>query len=274
MYTAAFDHLGLRRDFGPEVDQLDQYVLIKRLESLKASEVRPLIAKAKKQWNLGKAVREKDLRISLRMYLALKQLAKEHRWDAVNVKCQYELSKDYGYTPCVPLSLLGNDLPCSCEGDIPLITTQLLIYYLTGKITSYCDIHTVDENELLMGACGFAPFGLGTGRPKVDRTVTLYQGLANCTQYKEGRITIARLSYTRERKMQLHVATGQAQAPRDFREVGCLPYPGMDMVLDGDTEDFAQHIMSQHYAVVYGDITQDLEEFCNLVPVEIIRVKS
>lgn len=270
MYTAAFDHLALRRDLGPEVDQLDQYILIKRIESVKKTDIEPLIAKVRKQWEFGKGVRKKDIEVTLKMYLALKGLVAERQWSAVTVKCQYELSKDYGYTPCVPLSLLGNEMTCSCEGDIPLISTQLILHYLTGGITSYCDIHTVEEDRLLMGACGFAPFGLCAGKPRVDRTTVLYEGLANCTVYREGQVTIARLGYTRERTVRMHIAVGQAETPRAFREVGCLPYPSMEMILPCCGDEFAQRMMSQHYAVVYGDLRQELEQLCRLLPIEMV----
>jgi len=273
MYTAAFDHLALLRDFGPEVDQIDQYVLIKRLEAVKPAQVRPLIAKAKKEWTIGKAVREQDLEISLRMYLALKQMAKEREWTALTVKCQYELSKEYGYTPCVPLSMLGNEMPCSCEGDIPLIAAQVAIHHLTDAIVSYGDIHTVEPDGVIMGACGFAPFAMGRGKPKVDRTTILYEGLANCTIYKEGHVTFARMGYTPDRKLKMHVAHGRAHRPRKFQEIGCLPYPGMEVEMKGLGDQFAQGMLSQHYAIVYGDVRAELRELLRLSGIEGVFVE-
>ena len=122
--------------------------------------------------------------------------------------------------------------------------------------------------RLLMGACGFAPFGLGMGKAKVGRTTTLYEGLANCTIYKEGQITMARLAYSKDRKLRMHVALGQAGRPRPFREIGCLTYPGMEVILDGSGDDFGQRLMSQHYAIIYGDARKELKEFLKLASVE------
>jgi len=273
MYTAAFDHLGLLRDFGPEVDQIDQYILVKRLEAVTTKQVGPLIARAKKQWDISEAVRPRDLEITLKMYYALKQLAQERDWNCLTVKCQYELSKDFGHTPCVPLSMLGNELPCSCEGDIPLISAQLAMHHITGQIVSYGDIHTVEPDGLIMGACGFAPFKLGEGRPKVDRTTTLYEGLCNCTIYKEGEVTIARMGYRPDRKLKMHVAFGRTHRPRKFQEVGCLPYPGMELELPGLGDQFAQGMMSQHYAIVYGDCRAELRELLQLCDIEGVFVE-
>lgn len=270
MYTAYFDHLPLKEKLGPEVEHLDQYVLIKRMQEMQDDDVKESFGKAKKEWEIGEKVTDQDTITTLKMYHALKSIAEESNWSAVTVKCQYELSKILKQTPCVPLSMLGNELTSSCEGDIPLIVTQLILHYLSGKITSYGDIHTIGEDTILVGACGYAPFELGEGKPKVDKTEVLYEGLANCTLYKEGRITLARLGYKRDRDFKLHIVTGEARKPRPFREVGCLPYPAMEVTLDGKTEEFAQNIMSQHYAIIYGDYKEELLEiakFLSITPV-------
>jgi L-fucose isomerase-like protein len=273
MYSAAFDHLGLVRDWGPEVDQLDQYILIKRIGEMSDKEVAPLVAKARKQWKMTKMVRNKDLLITLKMYKVMRQLATERQWDCLSVKCQYELSKEFGYTPCVPLSMLGNEIPCSCEADIPLIAAQIGMRHLTDKIVAYGDIHTVEDDSLIMGACGFAPFDLGEGKPKVDRTTQLYEGLANCTVYKEGQITIARMGYRPDRKLKMHVMTGMAHTPRKFQEINCLPYPGMELSIPGLGKEFGQGMLSQHYAIVYGDIREELRELLRISDIEGVFVE-
>jgi len=201
----------------------------------------------------------------------LKKLAEERKWDALTVKCQYELSRYFKLAPCVPLSILGDELPCSCEGDIPLIVTQLMMYYLTGLTTSYGDIHLITDKYLLVGACGFAPFSLAADKPKVGRHTALYEGLLNMSKYKSGVVTLARLAYRKDRGYKMHIATGKAMPPEEFYEVGCPSYPSMKVVLDGDTEHFGQNMMSQHYAIVYKDISEELTELCKLLGIKIIK---
>ena len=270
MYTAYFDHLSLKRDIGPEIEQLDQYVLIKKLEEMEDAKVKDDVVKAHKDWEVADAVKDSDLCTTFKMYKTLKGLAEEYDWSALTVKCQYELSKFYKNVPCVPLSMLGNELTCSCEADVPLITTQLIMNYLSGGETvTYCDIHDITENSLICAACGFAPFGMGEGKPKVDKTETIYEGVANCTIYREGRVTAARLSYKRERgQYKMHILGGKAHHARPFREVGCLTYPSMEIDLDGSTDVFGQQMMSQHYAIMYGDYRKELTEFCKLLDIE------
>ena len=262
MYTACFDHLPLREKLGVEVQHLDQYVVVKKVEEMGDDQVEELVKRAKAEWEIGPGVTDKDLTVSLKMYRALKDLVEEFSWSALQIKCQYELSKIYGYVPCIPISMLGNEVPCSCEGDIPLIVTQLMLHYLTGQIVSYGDIHTVEEDRILLGACGYAPFGLCDGKPKVGKTEVLYEGVANCSLYREGRVTLARLGYRRDRSFKMHIVTGEAEKPRPFREVGCLPYPSMEVILDGSGDDVAQNLASQHYAIAYGDFRKELLELC------------
>ena len=272
MYTAAFDHLPLRQKLGPEIDHVGQYLIIKRIEEMEDERVKALVKDARAKWEIGSEVSERDLMVTLKMYVALKDLAKEFGWSALTVKCQYELSKYYKAVPCVPLSMLGDEIPCSCEGDIPLITTQLMMHYLTGAVVTYADVHTITEKGILFGACGFAPFSLCSGSPKVDKTTILYEGVANCTIYREGEVTLARLAYRKDRSFKMHIIKGTAQKPEPFHEVCCLSYPSMDITFDGSAEKFAQTMMSQHYALVYGNVYEKLLGLCELLEIEPITI--
>lgn len=269
MYTATFDHVKIKNEIGPEIDHLDQYMLIRKMNEVDDKEIEELIRKARKNWEITERVTDKDLGVAMRMYLAFKKIIKEYGWDAVTIKCQYELSRYFNFTPCVPLSMLGNEIAVSCEGDIPLIITQLIMHYLTGKPVTYADIHTIntDDNTVLMGACGFAPFELALNRPKVDKHTALYTGLLNSSKYRTGKVTWARLASDRN-GYKMHIGTGEAKIPPPLREVGCPQYPLMNIKLDGDAYHFGQHMMSQHYAVVFCDIKDQLVELCKLLEIK------
>ena len=271
MYTGTFDHTSLVAKIGPEIDHIDQYLIVYHYERISDSEARKVLDDLLKHIELGEGVMEDYLIKAAKVYLALKKLAEERKWDALTVKCQYELSRYFKLAPCVPLSILGDELPCSCEGDIPLIVTQLMMYYLTGLTTSYGDIHLITDKYLLVGACGFAPFSLAADKPKVGRHTALYEGLLNMSKYKSGVVTLARLAYRKDRGYKMHIATGKAMPPEEFYEVGCPSYPSMKVVLDGDTEHFGQNMMSQHYAIVYKDISEELTELCKLLGIKIIK---
>ncbi|HID17663.1 TPA: hypothetical protein EYP26_05155 [Candidatus Bathyarchaeota archaeon] len=269
MYTGTFDHISVRTKIGPEIEHLDQYLVVKKISEVDDKEVEKLVSKVRDLWEISDKVTDDDLKGCMRMYLALKSIVNEFNWDALTVKCQYELSRYFGLAPCVPLSMLGEEVTCSCEGDLPLLITQLMMHYITGEATTYGDVHNIDKKAILLGACGFAPFKLALGKPHVDKHTALYQGLLNTTSYKKGRVTLARLAPDGE-GYKMHIATGEAGPPEPFHEVGCPPYPSMRVILDGNAQHFGRHLMSQHYAIVYGDIKKELIEMCNLMNIKVI----
>lgn len=107
MYTGTISHVELREKIGPEIDHLDQYIIVKKMEEVGDEEVEKLIKNARENWEFFGEVPEKLLRISMKIYLSLKKISKENEWNALTVKCQYELSRVLGFAPCIPLSMLG-----------------------------------------------------------------------------------------------------------------------------------------------------------------------
>lgn len=270
MYTGTIDHVALRSRLGPEIEHLDQYVLVEEMGKVGEDEVEEVIQRIRGEWEFFGEVSESLLETSMRMYLALKRLVKRHGWSAITVKCQYELSRVFGFAPCVPLSMLGDEVTASCEGDIPLLVTQLILHYLTGEPTSYGDVHLIADDHLLLGACGFAPFSMASGKPRVGRHTALYEGLLNSAAYRPGKVTLARLGY-RGGEFLLHYGVGEAGPPEPFREVGCPPYPSMRVELYGDHAEFGKNMLSQHYAIVYGDVGEELRELCEILDIKPVR---
>lgn len=222
MYTGTIDHTRLRYQLGPELDHLDQYEVVASFEQVSDAEVDAWVPRSG-TWQIDAGVSSDDLRKVLRMAAAVRHIANERRWDALTIKCQYELSRTFGLAPCLPLSILGDELVCSCEGDVPLVSK-----------------HTA-----------------------------LYAGLLNSSPYRPGRVTLARLSASKGR-FKMHIATGEAELPPPFHEVGCPTYPFVNVAMDMDPHAFMQRIGSQHYAIAYGDVRQELATVCRLLDIEIV----
>ncbi len=167
MYTGTFDHTKLRALIGPEVVHFDQYTLIRRARSRALSEAEAAVSGPAASWELTGGLKAKALAPSWRVYEALRDLAAEARLDAVTVKCQYEMSRDWGLTPCLALSILGNSITSSCEGDVYLAVSQLILHHLSGGGTiAYGDIHTGRGHDVILGACDSPPYR----RPAANRS--------------------------------------------------------------------------------------------------------
>jgi L-fucose isomerase len=271
MYTGTLDHITLRKLFGPEIVHLDQYQLIKRAEKIEEGETASINEMIKSTVKLGENVRSEDIVLSSKLYRALQAIVEENELDAVTVKCQYEMSQMYNYTPCVALSLLGNELPASCEGDLLTILSELILHYLTYGIVTYVDIHEVLEDRVLVACCGFSPFSLSD---KKDCVICrwgweAFSGVLNASPLSRGKVTMARLSRDRG-GFKLHAAKGNSVEKSEWVEVGCPQFPGTDIVLDGNPGEFAKALVSNHYALVYADVTKELEHLCCMLNVRYI----
>ncbi len=272
MYTGTLDHITMKKKFGPEIVHLDQYQIIKKMEEIPQEEAHKINSSIKDIAEIPNAISENDLILSSKMYLAFKALIEENELDALSVKCQYELSQLFRHTPCVALSLLGNELTASCEGDLLTVLTQLILHYITGGIVSYVDIHGVSEGRVMAASCGFAPFGLSEkGRCRIDKWGwESFNGILNTSELKKGRVTIARASRS-PAGFKMHVAAGNSVQKSEWNEVGCPPFPGTDVVLYGDAEEFVKELVSNHYALVFDDVRGELEVLCGMLGVHYIN---
>ena len=271
MYTAWQDPLTLEKILGPNINQIDQYILIEKVEKIKDSDVSSeLINALRKKWVIDKDIGDDLLVQNTKFVMALIEIINKNYWDGFTIKCQYEFSTHYKFTPCLPLSIIADVIPCSCEGDLPLITTQILFNAIANKSVTYCDIHNVTDRSLYLAACGFSPLSLIKGKPNITRHSTLFDGLLNKKDYIEGIVTVGRVFVDHNSKAYFHLVKGLAKTPKkQFRELGCSLYPSMEVFIDG-ADDFAQNLASQHYAIVFEDIYDKIMEFCRLKNVNVI----
>ncbi|MGQ9622513.1 MAG: hypothetical protein ACUVTO_03570 [Candidatus Caldatribacteriaceae bacterium] len=91
MYTGMFDHVKVRSRLGPEIDHLDQYLLVRKIENFSANDVQEMVEQAKASWDLSPAVANEDLVITMRLFRVLEEIVRERNHDAltVNVNTNY-----------------------------------------------------------------------------------------------------------------------------------------------------------------------------------------
>ncbi len=266
MYTGLGDHIKIKKLLGTEVVQLDQYTLINKAQSISKERIEEYKPIMKSEWNISSDVTDCDVDKTIAFYLALRDLAKEHKLDGVTVKCQYELSIEYGFTPCVALSILGAEMPVSCEGDVYMLLTQMVMNYISNETTTYGDVLAFQGNSIISAACGFAPrCFLNSARPCIKRHTALYSGLLVTTGIKgDMTATVGRIANCGD-GFKMHVIKGKTEEINNFHEINCPPYPGARIHLLNKTgKEFANEIMSQHYVMVFNDYVDALELFCEL----------
>ncbi len=225
----------------------------------------------KRDWDIAPVVTEDLLDKTAAIYLRLLKLVASEKLDSVTVKCQYEMSKDYGFTPCVALSLLGGDMPVSCEGDVYLLLSQMVLSYISGETTTYGDMLAFVEGGMICAACGFAPKSfLKAERPRLDKHTALYDGMLITSSFKAQDVTVIRLANDKQ-GFKMHLIEGYTEELTGFHEIDCPAYSGSVIKFKNkNVEEFKQEIMSQHYAIVPGNHAGALRDLCKLMNIRVV----
>ena len=268
--SAGFDLSVLRRELGTEIYSVDGSELIARMKALSSEDVPYVRAKAMVEEKVCGCMGEKKDDI-IRMTAALLSYAEEYGWQAIDLRCHTEFSQTFGLAACLPLSVLGDELICSCEADIPVVLTQLLLHYLAGgKNSTYVDIRTIEEEGMKVGACGYAPCNLCIGNQAQVGGEGGY--LTNTACFKAGRLTLARVLKFPGGALALHAVHGSALGQMEpLQEYGCPVYPMTQIVPDVSVDDFVHYLGGNHYALVYEEVLSALELFCRYTGIQLLR---
>ena len=270
IYTGTFDHVLLRSRIGPEVQQIDSYSLIMRAERQNRQAKDEVIRELREKACIHCSVTQEQLDKTAGLYLGLMELREELLLDAINVKCQYEFSKEYAMTMCVPLSLAAdNGFLSSCEGDMPCTVSMMMLSYLTGQTVAYGDSITHNGNILKLSPCGFMPFSLGCGTREITGFMPGcgFNGIQSSFVMRPGRVTILRLI---EDVGGYHLLIMTGEGLETKKRQGWMP--ALDVRLDGSVQDFLRHCSGQHYAICYGDCTDEIEMLARILRIGTVRI--
>ena len=153
--------------------------------------------------------------------------------------------------------------------------TQLLAKYLTGQAAAYLEFYEFTRKGALMGVPDYVPGEIVRGKVTIlpNAFGGFGEGLLNVSRLKTGPVTIARMGYGGGDYC-LHVMTGMARAPRRWEEAGWAPpaprLPSLEIDFDGDTENFIQNVLGQHYILSYGDQRAKYRDLCALLDIRLI----
>lgn len=270
IYPGTFDHVLLRYHIGPEVEQMDSYSLITAAQNAPEEEVRAAMERLTGLADIQDDVRETVLYRTMAIYVALRHFCAGHGWDSVNVKCQYEFSKEYRVVPCVALSMLAEDgIVASCEGDMLNTVSMLLLSALSGATVTYGDSLSHAGNTVTFSPCGFMPFDMGAGRVKVQKFMEHpgFSGIQVCGVMRPERVTFLRLV---EDIGSYHIVYGTGAGKKTAPRGGCMP--ALDVELDGSVDALCNACAGQHYALAYGDLSPEIEAFAALMGIRTVRV--
>jgi L-fucose isomerase-like protein len=273
-YTASFDQTSLRSKVGVEVEDYEVHRLLLEADKIRDEEADEIASKQFENWIIDGAITKESLRRAVKIYLALKKIIDERKFSAVSMKCVYGLPIYYGITPCIPLSLVGAEIPVVCESDVLGLVTELILDSISGQRSVYLEFYDIFEDRILMGVCGMIPRSSLEDAPRIySYAWGKLTGLMVVGSMKTGKVTLARLTSVGDR-YKMHIALGEAVKPRTWHEIGwqleAPVYPSLEIILGNRTRNFMENILAQHYHLIYGDYASELVEFCKLLGIEAI----
>ena len=261
--SSDMDASSVRRLFGAELISFDVSELLSRMNSLAPDD------DVYKEANIMLSSKtsgcpDEYLDTVVRMTAAFLTYIREYDLTAINVRCHSELCESYGVSACLALSVLGDEYTTSCEADIPVCLTQVMLNALTDKVSPYVDLRAYDSEGITVASCGYAPSSLCCDFPV--KVCTEAGGfLTNMSCFKEGEMTLARLVKDGP-GLKIHVVTGTAEGRVEvLREYGCPIYPMTRVVLDSSVKEFRERVSGNHYAFVYGNTADRLGIACRML---------
>ena len=275
LYSTGYNVTLLRDRIGPEVESVDMLQLDRRMESLDDARVKMAVAEKTANWEypLGRP-QNVVVERAIRMYLATIDICREKNFSAFSYKCVEGIALEMNAVHSVPSSLVASEgIPYVDENDVGNLIAELVLKWVSGKITTFLEHYEHHPEWILMGVDGMIPDQLIDGKPQIKSVSTvLLDGLAHCSRMKSGRLTLACLSEDAD-GYRMHVVTGEGRPAPQWVEMGVpLPsWPSVQFYPDVPVRQILDHVQSQHFAAVFGDYAQELAYVCKLLKIGLVR---
>jgi L-fucose isomerase-like protein len=277
LHATLLDGISLRRVVGTEVEVFEMLEIVQMMESVDRGGISKVTDAVLKEWNFDKPVKPETLEKGIRMYLAVMQKVKERGYQAISVIDVDGVKKLLHFPPAMVLMLLADQggVASIPENDGLGAVTQLMVRYLTGQVGAYFEFYEFLTDRVLIGVPDYVPSEVVDGpvQVKLAKFGGLSDGVMNVSKVKTGRVTLCRLA-SRGDRYRMHVVTGEAVTPRKWEEAGweqpAPQLPGLEVILDGSVDDFAQKVLGQHYILAYRDQRRQLADLCKVLGIEVV----
>jgi L-fucose isomerase-like protein len=277
LYGTLYDASSLKGKIGIEVEHFDLLEISRYMGEVSQKEIGPCIRHILKNWKFIRQPHQDTIYKTVKLYLAFKKKISERSYDAISYSDVDGVKKLFGFSPAGALTLLHdkNKISSIPENDSMGAVTQLITSFLTGNPAAYLEFYEFTQTGALMGVPDYIPGGIVEGKVTILPTSFggFGEGFLNVSKLKTGQVTLARLANNGSDYF-LHLINGTAKIPLRWEEAGWAPpapqLPSLEIDFDGDTEQFIQTVLSQHYIISYGNQLQLYKDFCSIHNIRII----
>lgn len=285
--TAAPDAMRWLKDFGVGVQGVDESKIVEAAKQVDAEAVthcRKWLESDLGGITFGDGFTEEVLERQIRAYLGTKKLLEEYSADFIGIKCQPDLSDHYA-NQCLSHMLMNATfddqgakpiVSCSCESDANGALTMYLMGQISNAPASLMDVRSIDEEQglWLLANCGAMPLDHyackenGCPNAKILRHTFGKSGAAACTgELKTGAVTMARICVKNDRHWMAVVRGESVAMTPDIRKKSPMQFPTA-YIKTAPLDGFLDQYDSNHIHIVFGDISESLRQFCNVVGIE------
>jgi L-fucose isomerase-like protein len=216
-----------------------------------------------------------SLERNLQLYVALKEMIREHHLDGYSVRCWPELRDGRKITPCTAHALLAEEgIPNTCEVDLPALIGSFVLTRLADAPAFNFDItgYLEDQGAIQLAHCGAAAPQLAAEgvRPLLRAHMRTGTGATLEFPFQTGPATLAKLMRPSGGRLKLFVAEGDVISSEGVRGSVATFRPGAPLAVFMDK--WIREAVEHHASLVYGCRQRDLELFCEFTGVECVSV--
>ena len=287
MYTAVANTDQWMRLFGVDVEHIDQSEIVRRAELAPADEVEHafqwLSDRVGKIRYDGKQLTPEKLKLQIRSYIAVREMAREMRLDFLGIKAQPELT-DHFVTMDVTEAFLNDPydwngpkepIVAATEADMDGALTMEILKHITGSPVLFADLRHYDEELGVFDLCnsGTHPtyfagrsYEPDDNLPKVESYPQGFYFPAGGASVRHiaapGKVTLARLA-RKSGQYWLAILPGEfVELPPEEAERKAaatqVEWPHAFTRLEVGPEEFLSEYDSNHIHAVYGDWVEEL----------------
>ena len=287
MYTAVANTDQWMRLFGVDVEHIDQSEIVRRAELAPADEVEHafqwLSDRVGKIRYDGKQLTPEKLKLQIRSYIAVREMAREMRLDFLGIKAQPELT-DHFVTMDVTEAFLNDPydwngpkepIVAATEADMDGALTMEILKHITGEPVLFADLRHYDEELGVFDLCnsGTHPtyfagrsYEPDDNLPKVEFYPQGFYFPAGGASVRHiaapGKVTLARLA-RKSGQYWLAILPGEfVELPPEEAERKAaatqVEWPHAFTRLEVGPEEFLSEYDSNHIHAVYGDWVEEL----------------
>jgi L-fucose isomerase len=297
MYTAVSNTDQWMREFGVDVEEIDQYELVRRADA-----VSPAVAASARRWleervaavNYdGDRLTPEILERQIRVYVAMRELIDEHHLDFCGIKAQPELTNHY-CTADVAEAFLNDPydwdgakepLVCATEADMDAALTMQILKSLSGTPVLFADVRHYHADLDIWDLCNSGQHATWFAARSNDadenlRRVTLHPeafyfpagGAAVHHVAVAGDMTFARLTRLNG-NYRMQVLRGRFEEfPDDATErlmrASTYEWPHAFTHFDAPAAEILDRYGSNHIHAIPGDHVDELRDVCRLLGAE------